>query len=119
MSTFTYIMDLTVINAFAIFKEITEPTSHNKISFREFKRVVCKEFVAEWKKEYTNVRHDSNFYEEDYNKHYRNLQFKECKSRSVKLIDTNESSSDDSDSSSEPSVSKEDLEEYFPFRKCD
>ena len=30
-------MDLVVVNAYAIFKEVTEAKTHKKISFKEFK----------------------------------------------------------------------------------
>ena len=45
MSVFTYMMDLACINVYAIFKEVTDKETYKSVSFKEFKRTVCEEFV--------------------------------------------------------------------------
>ena len=85
-------MDLAVVNAYALFKEITKEETYSKVSFKEFKQIVYKELSAEWRNE---MNRDETFYLENHNKHYESVHFKDVAAKSIKSIDLDDSSSEE------------------------
>lgn len=45
ISVFTYMIDLAVIFGCATLNKIADKDTHNNVSFKEFKQIVCEEFV--------------------------------------------------------------------------